>query len=205
MKETENRPTVFVVDDDDAVRDALVFLFKSVGLPVEAYPSAGELLARLDNQRGGCLLLDIRMPGMSGLELQNLLNERKCILPVIFITGHGDVPMAVEAIKKGAFDFLQKPFRDQELLDRIHKAMEQDRRNRSALHARESISARLEKLTPRERQVMNLAVQGKPNKLIAKELGLSPRTVELHRAHVMEKMETHSVCVLVQMLSAIRS
>ncbi|MBI2379434.1 MAG: response regulator transcription factor [Gammaproteobacteria bacterium] len=204
-KSPEQKPTVFVVDDDDAVRDALCMLLKSVGLPMEAYASATEFLATFNDKRPGCLLLDVRMPGMSGLELQARLNERGALLPIIFITGHGDVPMAVEAVKLGAFDFLQKPFRDQDLLDRLHQALERDAEHRKVLQTHAAIKERLAKLTPREREVLDLAAKGMPNKVIAKTLGLSPRTVEIHRAHVMEKMDTRSVAVLVQMLASVQS
>ena len=146
----EIRPTVFVVDDDAAVRDSLRMLLKSVGLPVEVFESGQEFLDAERDDRPGCLVLDIRMPGMSGLELQVKLNERHSILPIIFITGHGDVPMAVEAMQAGAVDFIQKPFRDQDLLDRINQALEKDAGSRRMLAERNMIRKRLESLTPRE-------------------------------------------------------
>jgi two-component system response regulator FixJ len=180
------RPTIFVVDDDAAVRDALKLLLRSVGHAVETFGSAQEFLDAYGEDRAGCLVLDIRMPGMSGLELQQKLNEKHSILPIIFITGHGDVPMAVEAMQAGAVDFIQKPFRDQDLIDRINQALEKDSSNRAALGERNDIRRRLETLTPREREVLDLVVHGKANKVIAGDLKLSQRTVEIHRARVME-------------------
>jgi two-component system, LuxR family, response regulator FixJ len=196
----ELRPTVFVVDDDAGVRDSLRMLLKSVGLPAEAFESGQEFLDADRDDRPGCLVLDIRMPGMSGLELQAKLNERHCILPIIFITGHGDVPMAVEAMQAGAVDFIQKPFRDQDLLDRINQALEKDAGSRRMLAGRNGIRRQLTLLTPREKEVLDLVVAGKANKVIAGNLNLSQRTVEIHRARVMEKMEAHSLAHLVRMV-----
>ena len=195
----EDPATVFVVDDDEAVRASLKLLLKTLGLPAQTYASAQEFLATFDERRGGCLVLDIRMPGMSGLELQEELNTRGAMMPIIFITGHGDVPMAVEAMQRGAMDFLQKPFRDQDLLDRISEALAKDRAGRELLGNRERIHARIVGLTPREREVMALVTQGKANKVIAADLDLSQRTVEIHRAHVMEKMGENSLAHLVRM------
>ena len=195
----EDPATVFVVDDDEAVRASLKLLLKTLGLPAQTYASAQEFLATFDERRGGCLVLDIRMPGMSGLELQEELNTRGAMLPIIFITGHGDVPMAVEAMQRGAMDFLQKPFRDQDLLDRISEALAKDRAGRELLGNRERIRTRVAALTPREREVMALVTQGKANKVIAADLDLSQRTVEIHRAHVMEKMGANSLAHLVRM------
>lgn len=194
------RPTIFVVDDDSAVRDALKLLLRSVGQAVETFGSAQEFLDAYSEDRPGCLVLDIRMPGMSGLELQQKLNEKHSILPIIFITGHGDVPMAVEAMQAGAVDFIQKPFRDQDLIDRINQALEKDGSNRAALGERNDIRRRLETLTPREREVLDLVVHGKANKVIAGDLKLSQRTVEIHRARVMEKMQASSLAHLVRMV-----
>ena len=191
--------TVFVVDDDDAVRNSLRLLLKAVGLRTELFRSADEYLGSFDNARAGCLVLDIRMPGMSGLELQEELNRRQAILPIIFITGHGDIPMAVEAMQRGALDFLQKPFRDQDLIDRVNRALEKDRAGRALLEDRESLLARLATLTPREREVMQMVTQGRANKVIAADLDVSSRTVEIHRAHVMEKMGANSLAHLVRM------
>ncbi|HSN72662.1 MAG TPA: response regulator, partial [Steroidobacteraceae bacterium] len=167
---------------------------------VETFGSAQEFLDAYKDDRPGCLVLDIRMPGMSGLELQEKLNERRAIIPVIFITGHGDVPMAVEAMQAGAVDFIQKPFRDQDLLDRINQALEKDAANRAALAERSAIAKRLSTLTPREHEVMELVVRGKANKVIAGDLNLSQRTVEIHRARVMEKMQASSLAHLVRMV-----
>lgn len=196
----ESKPTVFVVDDDAAVLDSLKLLLRSVGLEAETYTSAREFIAAYDPDARGCLVLDVRMPGMSGLELQERLEALGSTLPVIFITAHGDVPMAVRAVKAGAVDFIQKPFSDQELLDKIQHAMEENARARAAAADREEVSARIASLTPRERQVMELVVAGKANKVIAHELGLSQRTVEIHRARVMEKMQAASLPELVQMV-----
>ena len=193
-------PTVFVVDDDEGVRNSLRFLLKSVGLNTRALASAGEFLDEYKHNQPGCLVLDVRMPGMSGIELQQQLNLRGATLPVIFITGHGDIPMAVEAMQQGAFDFLQKPFRDQDLIDRIQRALERDARNRTALAQHARIRERLESLTPREREVLTLMTRGKPNKVMAAELGVSQRTVEIHRARVMEKTGADSLAHLVRMV-----
>ncbi|MBV8306386.1 MAG: response regulator transcription factor [Gammaproteobacteria bacterium] len=193
-------PTVFVVDDDEGVRNSLRFLLKSVGLTTRALASASEFLEAYKHNQPGCLVLDVRMPGMSGMELQQQLNLRGATLPVIFITGHGDIPMAVEAMQHGAFDFLQKPFRDQDLIDRIQRALERDARNRTALTQHARIRERLESLTPREREVLTLMTRGKPNKVMAAELGVSQRTVEIHRARVMEKSGADSLAHLVRMV-----
>ena len=191
--------SVFVVDDDDAVRNSLRLLLKSVGLPTVAFASAREYLDSWHPAQPGCLVLDVRMPGMSGLELQEELNRRGAIIPVIFISGHGDIPMAVEAIQHGAFDFLTKPFGDQDLLDRVQRALATDADNRKLLTQREVLRERLESLTPREREVLGLVTQGKANKVMAGDLGVSQRTVEIHRARVMEKMGANSLAQLVRM------
>lgn len=196
---TPSKQTVFIVDDDAAIRFAMQALMDSVNLEHEIYSSADEFLENVAEQRPGCLVLDIRMPGLGGLELQEELIKRGNTLPIIFITGHGDVPMAVDAMQKGAVDFIQKPFRDQELLDRIRDALatDEERRERQQQHAK--IKGRLDKLTNREREVFDLVVTGKPNKVIAYELGVSQRTVEIHRARVMEKMSAKSLADLVKM------
>jgi two-component system, LuxR family, response regulator FixJ len=192
-------PTIYIVDDDEGVRNSLRFLLKSVGLVPRTLASAKEFLETYKPTQPGCLVLDVRMPGMSGLELQQQLNLSGAIIPVIFITGHGDVPMAVEAMQHGASDFLQKPFRDQDLIDRIQRALERDARNRAALAERERIRASFHSLTPREREVLALMTRGKPNKVMAAELGVSQRTVEIHRARVMEKTGAASLAHLVRM------
>ena len=196
----EHAPTVFVVDDDEAVRGSLRLLLKSVGLAATTLPTAQEFLAKYDPEQPGCLVLDVRMLGMSGLELQEQLNVRGAIIPVIFITGHGDIPMAVDAMQQGAFDFLQKPFRDQDLIDRIQRALAKDKANRAELSQRSRVREHFESLTPREREVLTLVTSGKPNKIMAADLGVSQRTVEIHRARVMEKMHASSLAQLVRMM-----
>ena len=199
MATDETQSTIYIVDDDQAIRHAMELLMRSVGLKYEIFHSGDEFLSGYSNDRAGCLVLDIRMPGLGGLELQEKLNDLGSTLPIIFITGHGDVPMAVEAMQKGAIDFIQKPFRDQDLLDRIGDALKADQERRSAREEKASVQGRIEKLTNRERQVMDLVVTGKPNKVIAYELGVSQRTVEIHRARVMEKMQARSLADLVRM------
>ena len=195
-----NEPTVFIVDDDAMIRMAMQALMDSVDLRHEILPSADEFLARHgDQQTPGCLVLDIRMPGLGGLELQDALLERGNEIPIVFITGHGDVPMAVEAMQKGAVDFIQKPFRDQELLDRIHLALRTDEERRAEAHRIDEVQTLIDRLTQREHEVFDLVVTGKPNKVIAYELGVSQRTVEIHRARVMEKMRARSLADLVRM------
>jgi two-component system response regulator FixJ len=196
----EPSPIVFVVDDDEAVRNSLGLLLKSVGLAASALPTAQEFLDTYRPNQPGCLVLDVRMPGMSGMELQQQLNIRGAVIPVIFISGHGDIPMAVEAMQQGAFDFLQKPFRDQDLIDRIQRALVKDQTNRAELKERARIQERLTSLTPREREVLTLVASGKPNKVMAGDLGVSQRTVEIHRARVMEKMGASSLAQLVRMV-----
>ena len=196
----ERSPVVFIVDDDEAVRSSLRLLLKSVGLVPSALASAREFLDKYDPAQPGCLVLDVRMPEMSGLELQEQLNLKGAVLPVIFITGHGDVPMAVEAMQAGACDFLQKPFRDQDLIDRIQRALDKDRTNRAALNERTLIRERLQSLTPREREVLAMVTSGKANKIMAADLGVSQRTIEIHRARVMEKMSAASLAQLVRMV-----
>mgnify|MGYP005816785891 CR=1 FL=1 len=191
--------TVFVVDDDDGVRSSLGILLDAAGYSAVPFASATEFLAAYDPERQGCLLLDMRMPGMTGMELLQELAHRGAFLPVIFITGHGDVPMAVEAMKSGAFDFLQKPFSPQDLLERIERALVADTEARQELSKIGDLRRRHATLTPREKEVMALIVAGHANKVIAQDLGLSERTVEIHRARVMEKMATRSVAHLVRM------
>ncbi|MGB5331101.1 MAG: response regulator transcription factor [Woeseiaceae bacterium] len=197
--QTEQSPTVFIVDDDATIRFAMQALMDSVNLHHEIFASGDEFLEKMTDQRPGCLVLDIRMPGLGGLELQEELIKRGNTLPIIFITGHGDVPMAVEAMQKGAVDFIQKPFRDQELLDRIRDALATDEERREAQQHHAEVAGRLDRLTNREREVFDLVVTGKPNKVIAYELGVSQRTVEIHRARVMEKMQARSLADLVKM------
>jgi two-component system response regulator FixJ len=191
-------PTVFVVDDDRAMRDSLRWLLESIGLSVRTYPTAADFLQEYDASQSGCLVLDVRMPGMSGLDLQAELMRRGGGLPTIVVTGHAEVPMAVRAVKAGAVDFIEKPFSDQLLLDRVRQALEIDRQDREVRRRREEAQRRLGGLTAREREVLGLVVAGKANKEIAADLGLSPKTVEVHRAHVMTKMNVESLAELIR-------
>lgn len=193
-------PMVFIVDDEDAVRDSIGLLLRSVGIRSRAFPDARAFLDGYKSEEPGCLILDIRMPRLSGMELQQELNRRGWALPVIFITGHGDVPMAVEAMRAGAVDFLQKPFKDDELIRRVQKALEHDAKLREQLGSLGLVKARFDSLTPREKEIAERLASGDANKAIAIDLGLSERTVELHRAHVMQKMEARGLAQLVQML-----
>jgi two-component system response regulator FixJ len=197
---TNPTSTVFIVDDDDGVRKSLAFLLQAAGLTVEVFASARNFLERYDPYAGGCVVLDVRMPEMTGLELQEYLNVHGAIIPVIFITGHADVAMAVEAMRHGAYDFLQKPFLDQDLLERVRRALEDDHSNRLRLQQHDAIRERLVSLTPREREILDLVTSGKPNKVMAAQLGVSQRTVEIHRARVMEKMGAASLAQLVRMV-----
>jgi FixJ family two-component response regulator len=192
-------PVVFVVDDDPAMRDSLRWLIESTGLQVETFGDAQTFLARIRPELPGCLVLDVRMPGMSGLDLQAELTRRGVGLPTIVVTGHAEVPMAVRAVKAGAIDFIEKPFSDQLLLDRVRQGIEMDRRERDGRARRAEILRRMSLLTQREREVLDLVVVGKANKEIAAALHLSPKTVEVHRAHVMEKMQASSVAELVRL------
>ncbi len=196
---SESEATIFVVDDDPGVRQSLEMLIRAIGQSVETYASAGEFLDAYTSERPGCLVLDLRMPGMSGLELQEELGSRGSNLPVIFITAHGDVPTAVDAVKGGAIDFIQKPFRDQDLIEKIELALEQNERALEETAERGDVQARVASLTSRERQVMDIVVDGKTNKSMATELRLSERTVEIHRARVMSKMGAESLADLVKM------
>lgn len=190
--------TVLVVDDDDAVRDSLKWLIESVGLSALLFASADEMLGSDALDSAGCILLDVRMPGISGLELQERLNARGVTTPVIVITGHGDVPMAVRAMKAGALDFIEKPFSDQLLLDEIYRALEKDAESRKSAEMDARIHERFELLSPRERTVMAMVVEGMSNKAVAAELGLSQKTVEVHRARVMAKLRADSLAQLVR-------
>lgn len=194
---------VYIVDDDQAIRHAMGLLLKSVRLEHQVFASADEFLDLYTGNNNGCLILDIRMPGLGGLELQQKLIEMDCSLPIIFITGHGDIPMAVDAMQNGAFDFIQKPFRDQELLDRITDALTAAHERQTKREQKENVQERVNTLTKREHEVLDLVVTGKPNKIIAHELGVSQRTIEIHRARVMEKMHAKSLAELVRMHMAI--
>ena len=193
-------PTVFIVDDDDAVRDSLRYLLESADLQVEDFSSAEAFLDVYSPYRVGCLLLDIRMPGMSGMELLERLAERRFFLPIIIITGHGDVSIAVRSIKTGAFDFVEKPFNTEDLLSRVHAGIELDKKYRHERLAYDAVEARIANLTPRERQVLDLVITDNSNKQIAQTLGVSIKTVEFHRARVMEKMHADSLLHLSQMV-----
>ena len=194
----EPEPIVFVVDDDRAMRDSLRWLLESICLSVRTYATAADFLSDHDPAQPGCLVLDVRMPGMSGLDLQTELAKRGSELPTIVVTGHAEVAMAVRAVKAGALDFIEKPFSDQLLLDRVRQALEIDRQSREVRVRREDARRRLASLSAREREVLTLVAAGKANKEIAAALGLSPKTVEVHRAHVMSKMAVDSLAELIQ-------
>jgi len=196
-------PHVHIVDDDEAIRDALSWLLQSRDVPAQVWDSAEAFLEAWTPSTAGCLLLDIRMEGMSGLELFDRLRERGCRTPVIFLTGHGDVPIAVSALKKGARDFVEKPFNDNDLVDRVIEALAFDAEQRAREAGQKSVAARLATLTQRERQVMDLVVAGKLNKVIADDLGISMRTVEVHRAHVFEKMGVKTAVELARLLATV--
>lgn len=198
-QENRRKPVVYIVDDDDGMRRALTVLMTTVGYEPIAFARPAEFFTKVDPNKPSCLVLDVRMPQMSGLEVQQQLNRAGSLLPVILISGHGDIPMAVQAMKDGAFDFLQKPFRDQDLIDRINAALKQDAENRRNVDRLADLRHRYGTLTPREHEVMALVVDGRANKVIAIDLGLSERTVEIHRANVMEKMGARSVAHLVKM------
>ncbi len=194
----------YLVDDDEAIRDSLTWLLESRGVACASYPSAEDFLAAWDSSLAGCIVLDIRMDGMSGPELFELLCERGCKLPVIFLTGQGDVPMAVSALKKGAFDFVEKPCNDNELVNRVIEALKLDANQRVAASDSDSVNSLIARLTTRERQVMELVLSGKLNKLIADELQISMRTVEVHRANLLEKMGVRTAVELAQLLAGKR-
>ncbi len=193
------QPTVFIVDDDPAVRDSLRWLLESMRLKVATFASAEDFLKFYTMHRIGCLILDVRMPGMSGLQLQQSLTKQKYALPIIFITGHGDIPMAVRAMQAGAMYFLEKPFEDQVLLDYVHEALVLDNDNQQARIRLAMIQARIANLTEREREVMELVIANHSNKEVASKLGVSIKTVEFHRSHMMEKMHATSLIELVSM------
>lgn len=192
-------PVVFVVDDDASMRRALANLFQSVGLQVEAFGSAPELLQKQLPDVASCLVLDIRLPGLSGLDFQNELAKANIQIPVIFMTGHGDIPMTVRAMKSGAVDFLTKPFRDQDMLDAVVAAIERDRKRREADKITANFQALFDTLTPRERDVLALVTSGLMNKQVAAELGLAEITVKIHRGHIMKKMGARSLADLIRM------
>ncbi len=194
-----NNQKVYIVDDDVAVLDALGMLMKSIGLETEGFRSAQDFLDSVNPDSSGCLLLDVRMPDISGLQLQEILNEKKITIPIIFITGHADIPMAVQAMKKGALEFIEKPFDHEGLIDCIHRALMINSANAHKLKQRQLIGDRIRQLTPRELEVMKRIVSGEANKTIAFDLGVSQRTIEIHRAKVMQKMRALSLAHLVRM------
>jgi len=193
------QPNIFIVDDDEQVRNALTLLMQSVGLTVESYSSAQDYLNSFDDTRAGCLILDVRMPGMSGLDLQARLSAEKIYPPIIIITGHGDVPMAVKAVTAGAVDFIEKPFNNQLMLDSVHKAIELDAVQRGESSRLDEIESNYDTLTPREKEVMLCVIEGKRNKNIAFDLNISQSTVEAHRSKVMDKMSAASLSNLMRM------
>jgi FixJ family two-component response regulator len=197
-------PVVYIVDDDEAVRDSLSMLLDSVSISYTSYPSAQEFLYSHPEEGiqvlSGCIVMDIRMPEMSGTECQQHLQALGCKIPIIFVTGHGDVPMAVEAMKRGALEFLQKPFREQELLDCIQRALQKNLLVQQTLISAQQVKARIESLTQREKEVMRRVIAGQANKVIAIELNLSQRTIEIHRANVMGKMLAKSLAELVRLV-----
>lgn len=192
--------TVLVVDDDPPVRESLLSLLRSVELEAEGFASAQALLASGRLEEAGCLVLDVRLPGQSGLELQRELNRRPCSPPIVFVTGHGDIPMSVAAMKAGAVEFLTKPFRDQDLIDAVHRALDVDRGRRADAAADAALAERVAGLSPREHEVMLRVVAGLQNKQIAAELGLSEITVKAHRAQAMRKMDVQSLPELVRLV-----
>lgn len=199
MNNSHRQPTIFVVDDDEAMRDSIHWLLESVNLDTRMFSCASDFVASCEPDEEGCLLLDIRMPGMSGMELLEVLKFSGIALPVIIITGHGDVPMAVRALKHGAFDFIQKPFNAQDLLDRINAALELDRENRRRAQEIERRRAYFAALTEREAEVVELLVAGDASKVIAQKLNISPKTVDIHRANIMRKLNVRSVVEIAQL------
>jgi two-component system, LuxR family, response regulator FixJ len=194
----DRQDTVFIVDDDEGIREGLGLLLDTVGQPYELYSSAIDFLDVYDPGKGGCLVLDIRMPRMSGLELQENLKKKKSLLPIIFITGHGDIPMAVDAMRRGALDFIRKPFRDQDLLDRINEALDLDAGKRQNMLGRQQVVDKIGALSEREHEVFEHVAAGQMNKAIAMDMEISERTVEVHRSQVMKKLGVRTLAQLVR-------
>jgi len=199
------KPCVYIVEDDEAVRDSLRLLLKSEGYQVKAYVDGDAFLVSYNDSMSGCLVLDIRMPGIDGMNVQRALAERGSILPILFVTGHGDVSLAVEAMKKGAMDFIQKPYEDDTLLKKVADAMSLDFNQRSMLNEHALIQDKLNTLTPREKEVLDMMISGNANKVIAIDLNISQRTVEIHRSRVMHKMGTSSLAHLVKMIISVNA
>jgi len=199
MTNNRTEPLIYIVDDDDDMRCAMGTLVATFGYRAFAFARPADFLAKHDPEQHGCVVLNVLMPEMSGLEVQQQLNTRSAMVPVIFVSNYGDIPAAVQAMKGGAFDFLEKPFRDQVLLDRIHGALKFDMANRTLMETRADLRRREASLTPREREVMALIVDGHANKIMAIDLGLSERTIQIHRSHVMEKMDARKLAHLVRM------
>jgi two-component system response regulator FixJ len=193
-----NKQTIYIIDDDEGIRDGLEMLLDSIGLHSHSFDSGTAFIKAYNEKMSGCIVLDIRMPKMSGLELQRKLKDLKCLLPIIFITGHGDIPMAVEAMRLGAIDFIRKPFNEQELIDRINEALKFDDKQHEKTQNKLNDESNLESLSHRERQVFELVADGAMNKMIAADLGISERTVEVHRSHVMEKLNVRTLAQLVR-------
>lgn len=204
MHSTTDQAMVFVVDDDEAMRDSIICLLESANLPCRMFGDAGAFLEACGPGQPGCLLLDIRMPGMSGMELLERLGADGYTLPVIIITGHGDVPLAVRALKSGAFDFVQKPFGAQDLLDKVHAALEQVRKDRQKNLKRDILRSRFDALTAREREIMELVVAGDSSKVVGMKLGISSKTVDIHRSNIMKKLDVQTIAELVHVRLALR-
>jgi FixJ family two-component response regulator len=200
----EEEPTVFVVDDESSVRSSLQWLLESIRLKVETFESAEAFLAKILTDRPGCLVLDVRMPGLTGPELMDRLHEKHFGMPIIFLSGHGDVPLAVHTMKGGAFDFLQKPYNNQQFLERVRNALELDMKNRSMRRQQGDTGTRIDGLSGREREILDLVIEGQSNKVIGRALGISYKTVEAHRARLMRKMGVASFAELMQVVLAFR-
>ncbi len=198
------QPIIFIIDDDEQVRNALILLMESVGLAVESYASAQDFLNNFDVAKAGCIILDVRMPGMSGLDLQARLAAEKIHPPIVIITGHGDVPMAVRAVSAGAVDFIEKPFNNQSMLDSVHKAIEVDAVRRGESSRLQDIETHYNTLTPREKEVLLSVIEGKRNKVIAYDMNISQSTVEAHRSKVMDKMSAGSLSELMRMAISLK-